>query len=608
MVHVDRLVVRYPSMPPGAPTIDGVTFDVGAGETLGLVGESGCGKSTIALALARALPAATTVTGTIQVGGTDITALTGAALRRWWRTNFAMVYQEPHSALNPTMRIGAQVSEVFEANGLDHRESRRRTIELFDTVAMPNPELIASRFPHELSGGQQQRVVIAMALAIRPQLLVLDEPTTGLDATVERGILDLIGDLRHEMNSAILFITHDFELIEKMCDRVAVVRAGQIVDTGDVAAVIGNPEHEYTRELLAHALPRQRTKHNDPALSSSCQQGTSTSERAPEPLLSVLDVSHRYGRVLALDGVTCHIGRGEVVGLVGESGSGKTTLGRVIVGLTAPDDGVVTLRDATIPADVRHRDQPTRRAIQMVFQSPDTTLNPRHRVREVLLRALRKLGGTSPVEDLAASVRLAPEQLAQLTSTLSGGQKQRVSIARAIAGDVALVVCDEPVSALDISVQATVLRLLVELQRQRDVSLLFVSHDLAVVRYLADRIMVMYAGTIVEEGPAVAVLAPPHHPYTAELLAAAGHLVTDSSADHRSAHLHAPDAPVVGGADETMAVSSDGSTPGCPFFRRCPLRITGTCDSVRPPVRHLVGDLQVRCHLPLGRPDEASAA
>ena len=605
LLHVEGLVVRYRAASPGPPAVDGVTFDVAAGETLGLVGESGCGKSTIAFAIARALPSDASVSGTVDLDGTDVTALSGAGLRRWWRDDVAVVYQEPQSALNPTMRIGRQVAEVFAAQGLDDTQANRRTIELLDSVSMPDPALIARRYPHELSGGQQQRAVIAMALAIRPKLLVLDEPTTGLDATVERGILDLINQLRHELSSAILFITHDFELIERMCDRVAVLRRGTLVEQGAVDEVIGAPRSDYTRELLDCAIPRHRTKGNDPSLNHLDLQRTPMTAHPEIPLLSVVDVAHRYGQVVALDGVTCHIGRGEVVGLVGESGSGKTTLGRVITGLTVPDRGVVRLGPATIPANVRRRTQESRRAIQMVFQSPDTTLNPRHRVREVLQRARHKLGGTSSVDDLAASVRLAREQLDQLTATLSGGQKQRVSIARAIAGEAALVVCDEPVSALDVSVQATILRLLVELQHHRQVSLLFVSHDLSVVSYLSDRIMVMYAGTIVEEGPTEVVLAPPHHPYTAELLAASGHLPIVTNQDGSTAAAAAPDATVT---QPTVAGASAQPTRGCPFFERCPLRIEGTCESVPPPIRDLAGGLRVRCHLPFEPSDQHETA
>ena len=592
LLTVEDLTVAYrspPSVGDGVvpPAVDGVSFHVDAGETLGLVGESGCGKSTIALAIARSLPATARVSGRINLGATDVGALSGVALRQWWRTDFAMVYQEPQSALNPTMRVGAQIAEVLRVKGLDRRAADREAISLLERVAMADPAAIARRYPHQISGGQQQRVVIAMALAIRPQLLVLDEPTTGLDATVEREILQLIADLRAELSAAVLFITHDLGLVERMCERVAVLQAGQIKEHGPVADVLVAPTHDYTRELLACAIPPGRTKHNDAVLRAGLPEVVHTPATAVSPLLEVSNVVKHYGAVVASDSVSLRIDKGEVVGLVGESGSGKTTLGRIITGLTVPDEGEIRLRGEVIATDLSHRRPAVRRSIQMVFQSPDSTLNPRHRVRDVLKRALLKLGGSRTIEQLAASCRLDAQQLGQLTSTLSGGQKQRVAIARAIAGDAALVVCDEPVSALDVSVQATILRLLVELQEHRDVALLFVSHDLAVVRYLSDRIAVMYAGRIVEEGPTEAVLAGPHHPYTAELLAASDHRAMDTGS---RPVFSAGGGPARSGAERI----------GCVFADRCPQRIEGLCATTAPPVRHLATGLRIECHLDLG--------
>ena len=593
LLSVEDLTVAYRSpraetVGADPPAVDGVSFHVDAGETLGLVGESGCGKSTIALAIARSLPPTARVAGRINLGGTDVAALSGPTLRQWWRNDFAMVYQEPQAALNPTMRVGAQIAEVLRVKGLERRAADREAISLLERVAMAGPAAIARRYPHQISGGQQQRVVIAMALAIRPQLLVLDEPTTGLDATVEREILQLIADLRAELSAAVLFITHDLGLVERLCERVAVLQAGRIKEQGPVANVLVAPTHEYTRELLRCAIPPGRTKHNDAVLRAALPEIERAEDASgPLPLLEVTNVVKHYGGVVASDSVSITIGNGEVVGLVGESGSGKTTLGRIITGLTVPDDGEIRLRGEVIATDLAKRRPAVRRSIQMVFQSPDSTLNPRHRVRDVLKRALLKLGGSRTVEQLAASCRLDSRQLGQLTSTLSGGQKQRVAIARAIAGDAALVVCDEPVSALDVSVQATILRLLVELQEHRDVALLFVSHDLAVVRYLSDRIAVMYAGRIVEEGPTEAVLAGPHHPYTAELLAASDHRAMDTGSR-----------PVFSAG--TGPARSAGERIGCVFADRCPRRIEGLCATTAPPLRHLATGLRIECHLDLG--------
>ncbi|MCU1393563.1 MAG: Peptide/nickel transport system ATP-binding protein [Ilumatobacteraceae bacterium] len=587
LLRVEDLVVSYRSAAPRRPAVNGVSFGVAAGETLGLVGESGCGKTSVALALARSLPLGTAVTGAIHLGATDVNTLSGGALRAWWRSDFAMVYQEPQAALNPTMRVGHQIAEVLESQGTGRADAAAQALELLDRVAMPDPRAIARRYPHQLSGGQQQRVVIAMALAIRPRLLVLDEPTTGLDATVEREILELIAGLRDELSAAVVFITHDLGLVARMCDRVAVLSAGEIVETGPVADVLDAPTHEYTRELLAAAVTPGRTKRNDPGLETADGAGHADRSGRPERtagasrLVDVRGVTRRFGEGVAVDGVDLHIDVGEVVGLVGESGSGKTTLGRIIAGLTVADAGTVELRGEAIAPDLRHRRTDVRRSIQMVFQSPDSTLNPRHRVREVLGRALKKLGGKRSVEELAASCRLDPAQLGQLTTTLSGGQKQRVAIARAIAGDAALVVCDEPVSALDVSVQATILRLLVELQEERDVSLLFVSHDLAVVRYLSDRIAVMYAGRILEHGPTEFVLSAPFHPYTAELFAASERRPLD-------------------GATRTAGATTlqrTASSTGCPFANRCAHRIDGVCERAEPPLRTFGAGHVIACHL-----------
>lgn len=596
LLTVHDLVVRYPVGDTHGVAVRGVSLQVAAGETLGLVGESGSGKSSIGLALARALPDRAETAGAIRLGPTDVAHLDGAELRHWWSTEFAMVYQEPGAALNPTMRVGAQIAEVLRVGGASKDDARRGALALIERVALGDAEAIARRYPHQLSGGQQQRIVIAMALAVRPRLLVLDEPTTGLDATVEQEILALVRDLRAELDAAIVFITHDFGLVEAMCDRVAVLYGGEVVEQGDVATVLARPHHPYTAGLLASVPRPGRTKQHAPlpvmsgappaitrvaggcsfaprcpAATSICVEERPTLDpvggvqvrchhapvdhgllvelgaRPPRPtprpagvatgprppvLADVAGLSKRFGNTVALDGVSLQIGHGEVVGLVGESGSGKTTLGRALTGLAVPDGGTITFAGRPLAADLRRRSAAERRSIQMVFQSPDATLNPRHRVREVLARALKVLGGTRTVEALAADCRIEPDHLDRLTSQLSGGQKQRVAIARAIAGDAPLVVCDEPVSALDVSVQASILRLLVELQAQRSTAYLFVSHDLGVVRYLADWIVVMHHGRVVEEGPAAQVFADPQDAYTKRLLAAAERRRPDDDRRH----------------------------------------------------------------------------
>jgi peptide/nickel transport system ATP-binding protein len=490
LVTVRDLSVSY----AGKPAVRDVSFTVGPGESYGLVGESGSGKSTAAMALTRYLPRSAALSAAeLVVDGAAVISLGSRELRGYRSSALAVVYQEPGLALNPTMRAGEQIAEVYRLHGDGRARARERTADALRRVRL-DPAL-ASRFPHELSGGQQQRVVIAMALASEPRLLILDEPTTGLDAEVEAEIMALIDGLRDELGFASILISHNLPLVAAHCQRIGVLRDGELVEEGAAADVLLAPRHPYTQALIA-ALPRIDTPRG--------------AARPSDPLVTVEHVSKSYQRRPVLRDVSFTIGRGEVVGLVGGSGSGKTTLGLAIAGLVTYSGQIGFVRNAGGGPRT-----------QIVFQNPDASLNPRRTVRKVLTRSIELLGGTQNAEELAASVGLSADLLDKLPSQLSGGQKQRVAIARAFAGHVPLVICDEPTSALDVSIQARILGLLTDLQRRTGVSYLFISHDLAVVRQVSDRVGVLHDGELVELKPADEIFTRPEHPYTKSLVESA---------------------------------------------------------------------------------------
>ncbi len=505
LVSVRGLTVDYEVDGRRHRAVDGADFDIAPGGSLGLVGESGSGKSTIAFALARYLPSGARIhADRLTVAGEDVLELSERALRRYRRSRIGFVYQEPARALNPTRSVGSQVGETYRLQGLRAAAARAATLEAFADVGLPDPAHLVHRFPHELSGGQQQRVVIAMALAANPSLLILDEPTTGLDSRVEADVVALIGRLQQDRGFATLLISHNLPLVATHVERIGVLENGLLVEQGTAGEVVTTPQHAYSR-LLVDAVPSLDADSRPAAPAHA------------EPLLTVRGLTKRYGTALALDRVDLDIGRGEVLGLVGESGSGKTTLGRIVAGLTR-GEGEVTLADGDA-GDV---------PIQFVFQSPDASLNPRRTVRQTLARSIQLLRGDTDPEELALSTGLLPAVLDKLPDELSGGQKQRVAIARAFAGRSPLVICDEPTSALDVSVQARVLDLLVELQERTGVSYLFITHDLAVVRRIAHRVAVLHHGKIVETGTVDAVLGDARHPYTASLVDAARSLRGES--------------------------------------------------------------------------------
>ena len=688
-LEVSDLEVTFHHRGRRLPVLKGITLRIERGQAYGLVGESGCGKTTLAMAAMRYLAANGTLdNGRVLVDGQDVSTLSEEALRKWRGGKVAMVYQDPTQALSPAMRIGDQLAEVFHYHeGLEKKEALERARESLRAVAMPDPDSTLRRYPFELSGGQQQRVVIAMALAVNPQLLILDEPTTGLDATVEAEILDLIEELRGRINAAILLITHNLGLVARLCERVGVLYAGRLVEEGPARQIFTDPRHPYTMGLL-RCVPRFGMNKTDAALqtipgtlpalgeplegctySARCPMaqpvcrrrepdlyawpgdagavGRAEAEAGPPdpaaysphhanpvgiadrharcyfsavveempqmvPVLAksleergadvgdVLDIdsvvrTFKDGRrqLTAVADVSLSLRKGETFGLVGESGSGKTTLAKCVTGLIPADSGTITFEGSVLKSTAGKRPQDALRAIQMVFQNPDSTLNPAWSTRAILTRAVRKLSGgkggsvRGKVDKLSADVRVEPRFLFQKPTELSGGQKQRIAIARAFAGDPTLVICDEPASALDVSVQASILNLLVELQTKEQASYVFISHDLAVVRYISDRIGVMYLAELIEVGAAADVFDPPHHPYTEALLSSIPRLDFEKQQDR---------IPLRG----SMPSLTDPPT-GCRFHTRCHRFLGDICVEQDPPAMDAGNGHTYTCHIP---PDE----
>ncbi|MDE2994182.1 MAG: ABC transporter ATP-binding protein [Chloroflexota bacterium] len=677
VLEVEDLHIRYGEGEHAVRAVRGVSLHIRRGETLGIVGESGCGKSTLAFAIMRYLGAAGRIArGDIRLGGESLLGLSESQLRGLRGKRLAMVYQDPQTALNPAIIVGEQVAEAYREHERVGRDSAwARALELFRRVGLPDPKRIAQRYPHQLSGGQQQRVVIALGLVCEPELLILDEPTTGLDVTTEATILDLVNDLKREFDSAVLIISHNLGVIAQVCDRVAVMYAGEVVETGTVGALFHQPRHPYTAGLLGcvprisggagarldaipGSLPPPHVRLPGCTFAPRCQlarvqcvevqpklaavsddhgsrchfwEETPTLLRRPAaespavvaagpaaaangpPLLEVRRVSHyynyrqssgsRFGRwwqtiwrrrprpVKAVERVSLRVRAGETVALVGESGCGKSTLGNVVAGLLAPTFGTVAFEGQDLSVTVRQRDPALQRHLQMVFQNPEASLNPRHTVGRILTRPLALVSGVQgtaarrEVEALLESVQLNASYYDRYPGQLSGGEKQRVAIARAFAGDRKLVICDEPVSALDVSVQAAVLNLLQDLQAEQGTAYLFVSHDLAVVRHLADHIVVMYLGEVMEQGSTEALFRPPYHPYTEALLSAVP--VPDPGVRRQHIRLQGP-------------VPSDMERPrGCPFHTRCPRKLGAICEDTSPPKVAAAAGHTIRCHIPL---------
>ena len=663
-LELRNLEVAYTVRGIDRQVLRGVSFSIAPGEAYGLVGESGCGKSTAAFAAMRYLPRNGKITsGSILFEGKDIVDINDDEVAKLRRSAISMVYQNPATALNPTIRIGKQIAEVFELNGVSSADAMMMAEQALTKVQIADPARVMRRYAHQLSGGMAQRVVIAMALASNPRLLVMDEPTTGLDATVEAEVLDLVRELRRDTGTAVLFISHNLGVIRNMCDRVGVLYAGALVEQGATSELFSNPSHPYTVGLL-RCIPRgglhkntdrldtipgtppalgtnfdgcvfaarcsladdkcrtqlpemvtingshvARCFHSDKAGSMPrsieqieyAPQTTSHKTQVGDTLLNISHLSKVFNqdghKVRVINDVSLTLGVGETLGLVGESGSGKTTIAKLVLGLTPPEEGgVVTLDGKGLAKTLNRRDVADVGAMQIVFQNPDQALNRRHSVTRIVSRAVERLRKFS----LAAALERAHELLsgmrvdASLHSVrpvqLSGGLKQRVAIARAFAGAPQIVVCDEPTSALDVSVQAAILNLLVDLQKKDQTSFIFISHDLGVVRYISDKIAVLYLGRVVEFGTSQRVFSGPFHPYTEALLSSVPNI--DGSTRKRI--------PLTG------VVPSPSNPPsGCVLNPRCP-RKAGSgyetlCETEEPNLTEVEPGHFMRCHVPMAK-------
>ena len=650
LVEIEALSLAYRHDEGWLDAVAEVSFTLAPGEIFGIVGESGCGKSSLALQLlGYHHPRGRVRGGRVRFGGEDVLALDRDALDRLRGARISFVPQNPTTALNPAKRVGRLIAEVIVRHDAVARgeTAEARVAELLRQVGLPGARAMARRYPHQLSGGQQQRVMIAMALCCRPQVVILDEPTTGLDVTTQKQIVSLLAELRDRLGTSMVYVTHDMGVIRDIADRVGVMYAGRMVEVAPTEALFAAPAHPYTRGLIA-SIPRldaetpprtalkgllrretlpggcpftPRCDFAEPSCGTTPQRLREValghevacqrwSELAPptreaairsdavtapvsaEPVLAFDGVSLRYGRSAeaVVRGVSFEIAEGETFGLVGESGSGKSTLARAASGLVAPAAGAIRFEGATLPGLVGARTTDQLRRIQYIFQNPDASLNPRLRVGEILARPLTRFFGLARgarrarVAAVLDEVRLPESYAARFPDQLSGGERQRVAIARALVAEPALMLCDEVLSGLDVSVQSSVLELLRGLAAKTAVAMLFISHDLAVVRHLARRVGVLYDGEMMETGETDEMFAPPFHPYTRSLLASL------------------PGTGVVGG--QPVAAAAPASRRGCAFAGRCPVQRGSLCVDEPPPWRRAGATLRVRCHIPV---DELAA-
>lgn len=667
ILEIDNLSISFFTRLREIPAVMDFSCKVMPGEAMGLVGESGCGKSTVALAVMRDLGKnGKIVGGSIKFKGRDLTNMTEEELRHIRGSEIAMIYQEPMASLNPAMKIGKQLAEVpMIHEGISAEEAMKRALEVVKDVRLPDPQRILNSYPHQLSGGQQQRIVIAMALMSKPALLILDEPTTALDVTVEAAVVDLVKDLGEKYGTSMLFISHNLGLVLDVCDRLCVMYSGEAVETGAVADVFDRMQHPYTQALFRSIPLPGADKNSRPLISipgnfplpherpqgcnfgprcnyfvdGVCNKGdipmahvaghdrhdtrclrVNEIDWAAKPPAKAAQVKGEIGPVVlqmedvkkyyevssgmfggglkkvvkANETLSFAAHEGETLAIVGESGCGKSTFAKVLMGLETATSGKIMLYDRDIQSTpIEKRDTGTVSGVQMVFQNPFDTLNPSMTVGRQIIRALEIFGeGANDKErenrmlELLDLVKLPRAFADRMPRQLSGGQKQRVGIARAFAGGAKVVVADEPVSALDVSVQAAVTDLLMEIQRKNKTTLLFISHDLSIVRYLSDRVMVMYLGHVVELGTTDQVFSPPYHPYTEALLSAVP--IADTHVIKKRIVL------------EGDIPSAMNPPPGCPFQTRCRWKSKvpgGLCEKEMPPMRTLEGGHQIKCHL-----------
>ena len=669
ILEIDKLNISFFTRAGEIPAVMDFSCTVMPGEAMGLVGESGCGKSTVALGVMRYLGKnGRIVGGSIKFKGRDMAQMSDQELRDIRGNEIAMIYQEPMASLNPAMKIARQLMEVpIIHEGKSDKEAYEMALQVVSDVRLPDPERILNSYPHQLSGGQQQRIVIAMALMSKPALLILDEPTTALDVTVEAGIVELVKELGKKYGTSMLFISHNLGLVLETCDRICVMYSGEAVETGSIKDVFDKMRHPYTQALFrsiplpgadknerplvaipgnfplpherppgcnfgprcdyfreglcnAHDIPMHDVGGDD-RHSSRCLRigeidwsappladGKSEKVEPGEVVLKVENLKKYYELaanslfgssggtrvVKANETLSFETREAETLAIVGESGCGKSTLAKVLMGLETATDGTAKLDGKEIQAvAIEGRDTKTVSAIQMVFQNPFDTLNPSHSVGSQIIRALEifRIGKSDEERrqrmlQLLDLVKLPREFASRMPRQLSGGQKQRVGIARAFAGTPRIVVADEPVSALDVSVQAAVTDLLMDIQRENKTTMLFISHDLSIVRYLSDRIIVMYLGHVLEQGSTEAVFAPPYHPYTEALLSAVP--IADTSIEKKHVVLE---------GDIPSAVNPP---PGCPFQTRCrwKSRVPGNrCETEVPVMQEVAPDNWIKCHL-----------
>ena len=604
VIEVDELAISYETRKRDVPAVRGVSFQVCRGETLGIVGESGCGKSTVALGIVGSLGTnGRYAGGSIQFQGEELIGRSFEELRHIRGNQIAMIYQNPSQALNPALKLGRQLAEVLTTHqDISFEEAWQRSVKMLERVRMPDAAQVMNRYPHQVSGGQKQRVVIAMALLTNPSLLIMDEPTTALDVTIEAQVLDLVDDLKSDFDTGIIFISHNLGVVARVCDNLAVMYAGVMVEKGPIKKIFANPLHPYTMGLIgcipklgmtknasqlipirgqvpvpgeiheercifyprcdfredictksypgfaggdddhrarcffADEISKKIKKKKTPRKSEvehphhtmECTDDYLSIDRLKVYYPYKFDVRHRKKKkyIKAVDDVSLNIREGETLGIVGESGCGKSTLARGVIGLEEVTDGGGEFIGFDLSAPLSKRNIEFIREIQMVFQNPDSTLNPSYPIGKQIARPVKRFGIVpwhlvdDEVYRLLRAVHLAERYYGRFPRQLSGGEKQRVGIARALASRPNLVILDEPLSALDVSVQASVINLLLELQETQRTTMIFIAHDLSVVRYLSDDVAVMYMGQIVERGPADAIYAPPYHPYTEALLSA----------------------------------------------------------------------------------------
>ena len=590
LLEVDRLTIDARRDDGGlTPIVKGVSFNVKRGEVVALIGESGSGKTTIALsALGYAKPGLEFTSGEVRLEGRDVISMAPDEQRALRGQRVAYLAQSAAATFNPALTIGEQVTESPVLHGqLTREQADRRAEELYRALELPDPDRLGKRYPHQVSGGQLQRLMAAMALCGKPDLLVLDEPTTALDVTTQIEVLKAFKSVIKQEGAAAIYVTHDLSVVAQIADHIIVLYAGDIQEEGTADQIVNHPAHDYTRRLMAAVRPPPAAGQGDETLDEHERES---------PALEVKNVTAGYGRgnaaVKVLRDINVSVHRGHTVGVIGESGCGKSTLARVMSGLLPAGEGEVLLDGQRLKPSLRDRARSELQKVQFVFQMADTALNPRQRIDHILGRPIEFYLGLRGDEkrrrigELLQMVELPAEFAGRYPEELSGGQKQRVNLARALAASPEVLLCDEVISALDTIVGANVIELLKRLRKQTGVSFVFISHDLSTIASFADEIVVLYAGRVVEQGKTDRVLSPPYHPYTRLLISSVPELR-------------------IGWLEETMETQEAQAgidrvvklvEVGCPFFDRCPIAIEGTCDQETPPIRNLGDGHAIECH------------